>query len=481
MSKPLCFCLKIFLVLVIVCLPHARGPGLFNARYTTAAPVALKAKWTVMIYMNGDNNLDSFAVLDFKEMARVRYDSRVNVVLQLDRRKLPSNITETDENWSETRRFLMRQGLRPTRSNSLPGFSEESNMGAPETLASFVSWARKDFPAERYMLVIWSHGDGWRRPVIEEPHFEDPTTAAKTYQSVVAEAEELLRRGQLSDSKLASLNLMLTSLEPQLRTISEDETNYSDKLYVREIQNSLEEIFGPTERLDVIGFDACLMQMIETGYAMREVANVMVGSEELEPSEGWRYDGWLKALVRNPGMDGVAIAKIIVKTYKDTYKVDDPATTLSAINLSEDRIGSLAAAVSRLARELMISLDTDLHAIKKARANCNVFAPNRRYHGIDLHRFCSQLIRAGLNSKLRLKAKEVMALIESLVIENYAGKERRDRFGSRGLAIYFPVNKEMYQLDPYGDAYSDNNEVHAVLFVKEQLWDNFLHEYFKRV
>lgn len=432
-----------------------------------------------MIYMNGDNNLDPYAILDFEEIAKIKYDSRVNVVLQLDRRRVPKNVKETDERWSETRRFLMRQNLKPTRSDSLQSFSEESNMGDPKTLASFVSWVRKEYPAERYMLVIWSHGDGWRRPISEETDLEEPKTAARAHQRVVTEAEELLRKGQLSESKLASLNLMLTSLEPQVRTISEDETNYSDKLYVREIQDSLEEVLGKHGGLDVIGFDACLMQMIETGYAMRNVAAVMVGSEELEPSEGWRYDGWLNALVGNPNIDGRAISKVMVEAYEDNYKVANPATTLSAINLSDtDR---LAAAVSLLARELMINLDTELPAIKEARQNCAVFAPYRRYHGIDLHRFCSQLDRPGVSTQLRTKAREVMTLIDSLVIKNYAGKERQDKFGSHGLAIYFPANNEVYQLDPYRDAYTDNNDFHAVLFVKEQLWDNFLQAYFKRV
>jgi hypothetical protein len=473
--------LSIVVAMLVVWLPHASGAALFKPRHTRATPSFLKAKWTVMIYMNGDNNLDPFAILDFNEMAEVKYDSRVNVVLQLDRRQIPKNIKETDDKWSETRRFLMRQNLRPTRSDSIQSFSKESNMGDPDTLASFVNWARKDFPAERYMLVIWSHGDGWRRPVNDEAEYDDPNAAATAHQRVVAQAEDLLRKGQLSDSKLASVNLIRTSLEPQVRTISEDETNYSDKLYVREIQDSLEEVFGTHGGLDVIGFDACLMQMIETGYAMRNVAGVMVGSEELEPSEGWRYNGWLQALVDNPAMDGPAIAKLMVEAYEDNYKVKEPTTTLSAISLSDNGMARLATAVSVLARELTIRIESELHAIKEARKNTYVFAPDRRYHGIDLHRFCSQLDQPGVSAQLRAKAKKVMTLIDSVVIKNYAGKERGYKFGSHGLAIYFPLNNEVYQLDPYRDAYTDNNDLHVVLFVKEQLWDNFLQAYFKRV
>ena len=467
-------------VLVVCFMTMVPGSGPYGYGSTTL-PFAGKAKWTVMLYMNGDNSLDPYAILDFEEMAKVKYDPNVNVVVQLDRKKLGKNVKATDESWSETRRFLMKQGLKATRSDSLQDFSEESNMGDGKTLASFADWARKKFPAERYMLIIWSHGDGWRRQIKEEPFFSEPKAAATARQNAVAEAEELLKQGQLTDAKLAALNLALISVEPQFRTISEDETNYSDKLYVREIQDALEDVFGDKNGLDVIGFDACLMQMVETAYAMRNVASVMVGSEELEPSEGWGYDGWLQNFVANPNMDGIAVGKSMVKAYEKTYQHANPATTLSAIDLSNDNIEKLAEAVSLLANELTISLDAQSKTIEEARNNCNVFAPGRRYHGIDLYRFCSQLDRPGVNTQLRNRAKKVMSLLDSLVIENYAGERRRDKFGSRGLAIYFPANNEVYQLDPYRDAYRDENEDYVVLFVKEHLWDNFLHAYFKHV
>ena len=42
-------------------------------------------KWTIMVYMAGDNNLDSAALRDIAEMAKVGSTKDVNVLVQLDR------------------------------------------------------------------------------------------------------------------------------------------------------------------------------------------------------------------------------------------------------------------------------------------------------------------------------------------------------------------------------------------------------------
>jgi len=460
----------LFLTALVACL--ALSPHAVRAHASSFAD-SRQAKWTVMLYMNADNNLAPFAISDFEEMANVKYDPRVNVVVQLDR----IGGKDTDEDWGETRRFLMREKLKPTRSASLQGFIEESNMGDPTTLASFVTWATKNFPAERYMLVIWSHGDGWRRMLNEDSYIESVGARRRD----VAVAEELLMKGQLTESRLASMNLLRTPLDTQFRTISEDESNGYDNLYVREIQDALERVFKDGGGLEVIGFDACLMQMIETGYAMRNVASVMVGSEELEPMEGWSYNIWLQALSNTPDMDGAAVGRAIVDSYRETYEQSRPNTTLSVVRLANGDIGRLAAAVSALSKELIVNLKNELPWITQARMNSYVFAPKRGYCGIDLHRFCSQLAEAEVNTRLRARAGEVMAIVDSLVIRNYAGKARQGAFGSRGLAIYFPANNAAYQADKYKYAYTDENEFQAVQFVREHLWDNFLRAYFELV
>ena len=69
----------------------------------------------------------------------------------------------------------------------------------------------------------------------------------------------------------------------------------------------------------------------------------------------------------------------------------------------------------------------------------------------------------------------------SVVVNSYAGAARQGDFGSRGIAIYFPKSKAMYEQDPYGSAYRDENRDYEVEFVSQHKWDNFLHAYFERV
>ena len=84
-----------------------------------------------------------------------------------------------------------------------------------------------------------------------------------------------------------------------------------------------------------MGFDACLMAMVETTYAMRNIANVMVGSEELEPGKGWSYSDWVARLSAKSAMEPEELAKTIVEAYKSYYTNFRKPTTLSSVKLSE--------------------------------------------------------------------------------------------------------------------------------------------------
>jgi len=110
-----------------------------------------KKSWTVAVYMAGDNNLDPNAYLDLKEMKRVGSTADVNIVAQVD--SLSAG--------SKTTRYQLTKGQGATLSKDAKQKLGNQNTGDPQSLIDFVSWVADNYPADRYALVLWNHGQGW--------------------------------------------------------------------------------------------------------------------------------------------------------------------------------------------------------------------------------------------------------------------------------------------------------------------------------
>lgn len=119
---------------------------------------AQAAKWTFMVYMIGDNNIELSAINDFLEMAAVGSNNDVRIVVQFDR----SSAHDTSYgDWTTTKRFYITSGMTPTAANALMDLGEV-NMADPNSLRAFINWSTSSYPADRYALVLWAHGNGWR-------------------------------------------------------------------------------------------------------------------------------------------------------------------------------------------------------------------------------------------------------------------------------------------------------------------------------
>src|SRR5439155_4121358 len=114
-----------------------------------------------------------------------------------------------------------------------------------------------------------------------------------------------------------------------VRSVSfdDDTGNY---LFNSDVSNAITESMGK-RHIAILGFDACLMSMIETAYQLQDVADVMIASEELEPGTGWNYTTLLGAL-NGPQASPLSVAKALETAYA-TENRDDYAT-LAPVNLS---------------------------------------------------------------------------------------------------------------------------------------------------
>ena len=212
-----------------------------------------QARWTFMVFMNGDNDLEEWVVRDLNELEQVGSGDDVHVVVQADR--IPG-YDDSDGDWTGTRRYyiLGDSDLQQVSSTLLEELGE-LDMGDPVVLSDFVMWAHENYPAERMALVLWDHGDGW--------------SFAPTPQEIIS----------WDDTDGGSISIA----EGDLRL-------------------ALEDLVAARGMLDVIAFDACSMACWEVGHSLRDQVGYMAASSATVGMAGLQYGDAL-ALLRDAGAD----------------------------------------------------------------------------------------------------------------------------------------------------------------------------------
>jgi len=104
------------------------------------------ANWTFMVYMDADNNLDSYAPYSLGMIEEVGSTQNLNVLVLWDGFEKPAYMYK-----------VIKGGIVEVKGFPLNG--KEANMGDPNTLNIFVDFAVSKFTAEHYVLVLWDHGN----------------------------------------------------------------------------------------------------------------------------------------------------------------------------------------------------------------------------------------------------------------------------------------------------------------------------------
>ena len=244
--------------------------------------------WTVMLYQDADDKvLAKDIYVDLNEAERAGSTDKVHIVAQIDRYR---GDTQGTDNWVGAKRFLVTKDddLNHIHSKQLADLGD-INMSDGKTLIDFVTWTMKNYPADKYVLILSDHGMGWP--------------------------------GGWSD---ASSNNKSAS-DPSIPL----ENSIGNILYLKDLDKALGDIRSQTglDKFEVIGLDACLMAQLEVFNALQPHAHYAVASEETEPSLGWAYTSFLSTLTANPDIDGATLSKSIVQSYIDGDQriVDDRA------------------------------------------------------------------------------------------------------------------------------------------------------------
>jgi hypothetical protein len=252
------------------------------------------AKTTMLVYMVG-SDLESgggFASDNIAEMVRAQSGPEVNVVLQTG--------GAIKVGWTSVQRKKIQKNQVLSLSDLGP-----LDMGNPDTLRDFVKWGIAQFPAERYMLVLWDHGGG--------------------------------ANGGFGPDEITEKTISLPALQTALR----------------------ESVGAQGTQFELIGFDACLMASVEIAHALAPYGKYLAASQEVEPGAGWDWTALLQRLAAEPGVSGADLGRSLADSYLAKMQradVDD-IVTFSITDLS--RVPPLVAAMDAAGQAWKARLDRE--------------------------------------------------------------------------------------------------------------------------
>ncbi len=400
---------------------------------TPLLPLSKPAKWTVLVYMAGDDRnpggIEYAISQDLGEIKQVGSTDAVHFLAQTD-----------DASGSASYRYRLRKGT-DLASDRLERFSGDLNTGSTKTLVDFVKWGLSLFPAERTALVLWGHGSGHDDQDVYRASrgSMNPRTAARMAQR---------RLGFFSGTRRSILE------QGPTRGYGYDDTagDFLDNVELRKALLQVTEIVG--RKLDILGFDACLMAMIEVAYQIRYAANILIASERTEPGDGWWYRRAFRALPAHPEMPPRELAGDIVRSYREAYQDD---MTLSAIDLL--RIPPLARHIGAWAEGADL---TDFHDLRRSALDCSP-RPGDGY--CDLGSFLDAA--SGNKRKASDLAKTAKKVFREAVVASCGRAE--------GLTIYAPGN-----FRPHAAGSTDALYM-GLDFARETGWGSFLERVYRPI
>lgn len=374
--------------------------------------------YTVMLFMNGKNSLSNMMARKMVELEQLGSDDNVNIVMQLGLKQLAqvpgaSSGTFTypyGASWEGVRRYYVMKNPQKTWTiKSSVRFADPANtdMGDYRSLVDFAKWAKTNFPAQKYILVIGNHGGAW---------LDKPKTAATPARGV----------------------------------------SYDDltKNYITtpEIGLALRELGGA----DILIFDDCLMQAAEVASEVGTTVKFIAGSEEISYTNHFTPAVYFAPLKLQPSMSPETfiyqykdlVAAHMTKLWTDTGKYPGTASILFTAKTAglQPLVRDYAAAAMDLVESSPEAKAAYIAAMKEALHYYYPYCADF----YDFLRLAQEKVAAGPLAGSE-KARRADALAEN--IKNYISQDLtpynfaignadgKDYSRSHGVTVYVPAIK----------------------------------------
>jgi hypothetical protein len=439
-------------------------------------------EWTIMIYMAGDNNLAvdmAYAMEQIKGVAEAGADSP-NLFVYYDGNSPAIPTLYCDFSTPQKARYVRSYKL-PNKLYQVPKKQNE-NAADVRSILNFVDWCVNKVEveqngeitfgrrAQKYALIFSGHSLGFQDIGL----FKDETTGKS-----------------MKMENFYNMLLGLVGNEQELQELADANAWRNER---GETETPL--LLG--QKLEILGFDSCVMGMLEVGYQFNLAAKTMIASEGSVPSAGWTYAKILGSLARehNRNVDSRSVAEMFVREFirsQDAYTVGGVSVDMAAWDLS--RFDRLATAFDGLAQALLRCFEDAESRIYRQieRVILQVHWKCQSYmydQNVDLGDFCELLDREcglvaeelGEGNDIELltgvqeQCREVLKQLQKAVI--LGGFSGGGYQYSNGVSVFFPWSREAYEVSRKNyETLSFAKDVKR----KQLSWTDFLKKYLYEV
>jgi hypothetical protein len=400
------------------------------------AYMSTRPKWTVLVYMAADTS-DSFyriAVADVGEMMEARFPEEVKVIVHAD---APS--PWKGQCWRVKGASQGNGGHGATPKGNACVSKDCHHNG----VLDFVKQSIEESDSEYYLLVLWGHGEGidWKQKVIG-PNVQ---TAAVNKRFALG-SQNALEVGDLATA--------LSGLE-------------------------LKNIKGAKLKRDdvVVGFDACLMGMVEVYNEIKQHVGWGFGTSDEIPVAGWPYKEILNLLGKNQKIGPPELTRCLVETCATWYSDNSAETKIGFAGCDLSHSDSVLREMKELTAQLAEGINDQKvwQAVRDARS----FAEDlQEVAYVDLFAFCYELAsRLGQKSSLSGAANNVSNALGKFILKSDFSNSYPKAYAehSRSLSICFPESAERIGSTPNLEVNWESYE--KLRFSESTSWPTFLRKY----
>ncbi|UCE81320.1 MAG: hypothetical protein JSV94_02575 [Methanobacteriota archaeon] len=285
----------------------------------------------------------------------------------------------------------------------------EKNFGDDATLQWFITLMDTSYPSDNLAVVIWDHGGGWK-------------------------------------------------------WVSWDQGD-DDDIYMPELYSA---IANAGVYIDILGFDACNMAMMEVMYEVSLTGNVgyFVASEEYVPLEGFPYDLQLTPLAQDTSRTPAQVAVDMVNGYEAFYApLAYTEVTLSAVDVTT--LTNSFSTIDTWTDEMLEHEGQYAKAYATALRNSYAAWGTTKY--VDMADLGDNLLAQSkiTDSGLRTAIGDMVTLIDDAVLACYGHVSKAA--DARGVTIWWASKGDFSW---YGEQYEEE-----VSFATDTSWLAFLDAY----